>query len=161
MNENIDLTKILEGCPKRTEFYHVGYGRVWFVGIDLYSRNPIKLSTKGEGVCCIADVSVTEKGTLNIFHEGECLLFPSKEQRDWSKFKRFWDNPKENCDKGYEDTVNPDIMYKETYAAKGMTTVKRAAEVFSEMLIELWPVLLDYRGIAKKWENEFRKRLEK
>lgn len=91
MNENIDLAKILEGCPKRTEFYHAGYGRVWFVGIDLYSHNPIKLSTKGD---CIADVSVTEKGTLNIFLEGECLLFPSKEQRDWSKFERFWDKRK-------------------------------------------------------------------
>ena len=157
MNENIDLTKILDGCPKGTEFYHAGYGRVWFVGIDLHSDHPIRLSTAGAAACdCVVDVSATVKGTLTIFHDGECLLYPSKEQRDWSKFKRFWDNPKENYDKGYE----PDIMYKETYAAKGMTTVERAAEVFSEMLIELWPVLLDYRGIAKKWENEFRKRLE-
>ena len=22
---------------------------------------------------------------------GECVLFPSKDQRDWSKFERFWD----------------------------------------------------------------------
>ena len=25
---------------------------------------------------------------------GECVLFPSKDQRDWSKFERFWDKPK-------------------------------------------------------------------
>ena len=27
-------------------------------------------------------------------YDGECLIFPSKEQRDWSKFERFWDKPK-------------------------------------------------------------------
>ena len=41
MNENLDLTKILEGCPKGTEFYHAGFGRVWFFGIDLDSDYPI------------------------------------------------------------------------------------------------------------------------
>ena len=41
MNENLDLTKILEGCPKGTEFYHAGFGRVWFCGIDLDSDYPI------------------------------------------------------------------------------------------------------------------------
>ena len=91
MNENIDLTKILEGCPEGTEFYHVGYGRVWFVGIDLNSNYPIKLSLHNND--CI-HVAVSVKGTLNISYNGECLLVPSKEQRDWSKFERFWDKPK-------------------------------------------------------------------
>ena len=40
------------------------------------------------------------------------------------------------------------------------TMIDKAAEVFSEMLIELCPDLLGFGGIAKKWENEFRKRLE-
>ena len=91
MNENLDLTKILEGCPQGTEFYHACYDRVWFVGIDLYANHPIRLSTIGG---CIADISVTRKGTFSIRYNGECLLFPSKEQRDWSKFERFWDKPK-------------------------------------------------------------------
>ena len=30
----------------------------------------------------------------NYYRSDECLLFPSKDQRDWSKFKRFWDEPK-------------------------------------------------------------------
>ena len=30
----------------------------------------------------------------NYYRSDECLLFPSKDQRDWSKFERFWDNPK-------------------------------------------------------------------
>ena len=91
MNENIDLTKILDGCPEGTEFYHVGYGRVWFVGIDLNSNYPIKLSLHNDN--CI-HAAVSAKGTLDVSYNGECLLVPSKDQRDWSKFERFWDKPK-------------------------------------------------------------------
>ena len=91
MNENLDLTKILEGCPEGTEFYHVGYGRAWLVGINLNSKYPIKLSLCNNN--CI-HAAVTAKGTLDASYNGECLLVPSKEQRDWSKFERFWDKPK-------------------------------------------------------------------
>ena len=30
------------------------------------------------------------KGTISRWHNGECLLFPSKDQRDWSKFTAPW-----------------------------------------------------------------------
>ena len=40
------------------------------------------------------DVSVTKRGTHHTQFDGECTLFPSKDQRDWSKFVRFWDKPK-------------------------------------------------------------------
>ena len=90
MNENIDLTKILDGCPKGTEFYHAGYDRVWLVGIDLYSDHPIKLSLHNDGC---SNISLTKRGTYNIHYNGQCMLFPSKDQRDWSKFVRFWDKP--------------------------------------------------------------------
>ena len=96
MNENIDLTKILEGCPKGTEFYHLGFGRVWFVGINLdneYSNEePILFSLHYDTY--YADTALTKKGTFSTLYEGECLIFPSKDQRDWSKFERFWDKPK-------------------------------------------------------------------
>ena len=91
MNENLDLTKILKGCPVGTEFYHAGYGRVWLVCIDLHSAYPIQLSLNNGPY---AHTSTTKKGTVNIQHEGECILFPSRTQRDWSKFERFWDKPK-------------------------------------------------------------------
>ena len=95
MNENIDLTKILDGCPKGTKFYHAGYGRVVkFVDIDLSSGYPIQLALHNNSSYNYANLAVTEKGTINADYEGECLLFPSKDQRDWSKFERFWDKPK-------------------------------------------------------------------
>ena len=87
MNENIDLTKILKDCPEGTEFYHAVYGRVYFNCIDLNRSYPIRLSFSQE---ISDDVGVTSKGFLNKNHNGECLLFPSKEQRDWSKFTAPW-----------------------------------------------------------------------
>lgn len=90
MNENLDLTKILEGCPVGTEFYSSVYGKVHFVCIDLDSVYAIQFSLSG----CYTNESVTKKGTHNINYAGECVLFPSKDQRDWSKFERFWDKPK-------------------------------------------------------------------
>ena len=35
MNENIDLTIILKGCPKGTKFYSSVYGEVSFERIDI------------------------------------------------------------------------------------------------------------------------------
>ena len=91
MNENLDLTKILEGCPKGTEFYHAGFGRVWFFGIDLDSDYPIRLSLNNDPC---DNTFLTKKGTVNVQYDGECILFPSRTQRDWNKFERFWDKPK-------------------------------------------------------------------
>ena len=87
MNENIDLTKILKDCPEGTEFYHSVYDRVWFCCIDLDCSYPIRLSLSKE----VSDnTGVTSKGNLSKHYNGECILFPSKEQRDWSKFTAPW-----------------------------------------------------------------------
>ena len=91
MNENIDLTKILDGCPVGTKFYHVVFGTVCFLDIRTECIYPIRFTACDK--CCY---SVTSAGLSNIVHnyDGECVLFPSKDQRDWSKFERFWDKPK-------------------------------------------------------------------
>lgn len=89
MNENIDLTKILEGCPKGIDFYHTVYGTVLFNSIDLDSEYPIRFIVGKNQVN-----SVTKSGLAISDYKGECILFPSKDQRDWSKFERFWDKPK-------------------------------------------------------------------
>ena len=89
MNENLDLTKILEGCPKGIDFYHTVYGTVLFNSIELNSEYPIRFIEDNNQVN-----SVTKSGLVISDYKGECVLFPSKDQRDWSKFERFWDKPK-------------------------------------------------------------------
>ena len=85
MNENLDLTKILEGCPIGTEFYSSAFGNLTFVKITLF--NTITMMTTR------CQHSYAKDGRL-YYGVGECTLFPSKDQRDWSKFERFWDKPK-------------------------------------------------------------------
>ena len=97
MNENLDLTKILEGCPEGTKFYSTIYGDCYFTGIVNHKNYPIKLdfySEEGE----YHNDRVTIDGRHRVEYDGECTLFPSKDQRDWSKFVRFWDKPKEKFD---------------------------------------------------------------
>lgn len=94
MNENLDLTKILEGCPGGTKFYSSIFGEVMFIRITAYPVYPIELKvytkTSKDGLITY----VTKDGRKEHDYDGECTLFPSKDQRDWSKFVRFWDKPK-------------------------------------------------------------------
>lgn len=94
MNENLDLTKILDGCPKGTEFYSSVLGKLFLEEINSGSNAEYPMLFKSSD-----DFSVflTKDGQLyNTYEDSECILFPSKDQRDWSKFERFWDKPKED-----------------------------------------------------------------
>ena len=89
MNENIDLTKSLKNCPEGWEFYSSVAGSVLFH--KLYLGNPdypvFVYPVSGRGEICF-----TKKGVYVKDGDAECTLFPSKDQRDWSKFTARWYN---------------------------------------------------------------------
>ena len=89
MNKNIDLTKILKDCPIGWGFYSSIHGDVTFRGIETDSECPVKFfySVKNDSK---KYGSVTEQGLYAPYYYGECTLFPSREQRDWSKFTAPW-----------------------------------------------------------------------
>ena len=92
MNENIDLTKILKDCPKGFKLYSLLHGEVSFRGIDETSDYPITydypiIGCIGESVSAFY---LTRNGAYSSKYNGDCILFPSKEQRDWSKFTAPW-----------------------------------------------------------------------
>ena len=89
MNENLNLVEILKGCPRGTKFYSSVFGEVELLEIKEGYLHPIGLR------CFNGDrMYITVEGRLFPTYNGECVLFPSKDQRDWSKFERFWDKPK-------------------------------------------------------------------
>ena len=89
MNENIDLTKILDRCPVGTKLYSTTHG---IVTLQTVEKNKIIVS---DYRYCTIDYSKEGRYCPHIYGEtGECTLFPSREVRDWSKFERFWDKPK-------------------------------------------------------------------
>lgn len=87
MNENVDLTKILKNCPKGWEFYSSVLGEVEFEGIfdDRKQADCIVVRTGKLGYT----TGFTKEG-FYLKGKGECTLFPSKDQRDWSKFTAPW-----------------------------------------------------------------------
>ena len=85
MNENIDLTKILENCPEGTEFWSDDYGKVWFKCISTSLENPVKVR-RTDGY----NAYYTKEGQYSIDFPASCLLWPSKDCRDWSKFTAPW-----------------------------------------------------------------------
>lgn len=82
MNENLNLVEILKDCPSGTKLYSTIYGEVEIVGI--YSDFAYKIKLRAENGTLS---SVTSNGRYYDDFNGECTLFPSREQRDWSKFK--------------------------------------------------------------------------
>ena len=76
MIENLDLCLILKDCPKDIKLYCTFLGDVLFSKIE---DNKIFIHTS------YAIYSLYSDGKFT--YEGECVLFPSIEQRDWSKFK--------------------------------------------------------------------------
>lgn len=83
MNENLDLTKILKDCPKGTKFYSRGLGIVKFCSIN---DNLKYITVKNK----TGSVLYKENGKVYYYadEDAEIDLFPSKYQRDWSKWQR-------------------------------------------------------------------------
>ena len=84
MSKNIDLTKILKDCPRGKKFYSTIFGEVEFLGF--YEDEGYAITIKRN-----FDIAhITKDGRYLSGFNGECTLFPSKEQRDWSKFTAPW-----------------------------------------------------------------------
>ena len=85
MNENIDLTKILENCPVGWEFWSDNYGKVRFKCINKSYDRPIFVKRTDGG-----NAYYTKEGWCIKDFSASCLLWPSKDCRDWSKFTAPW-----------------------------------------------------------------------
>ena len=83
MNENLNLVEILKDCPKGTKLYSTVFGEVEFMKVfqeKVFYSIEIKLNNN-------LIENLTKDGRMFTEYSGECTLFPSREQRDWSKFK--------------------------------------------------------------------------
>lgn len=77
MEEKINIAEILENKSQGTKLYSLTYGDCFYqeytgdFGIECQNQNGVQFNLDEYGRYCI---------------EGECILFPSKEMRDWEKF---------------------------------------------------------------------------
>lgn len=84
MNENLNLVEILKDCPKGTKLYSPIYGDVELANVsqDKGETYPIQVKLSENLI-----ESFNKDGRIYVEFRGECMLFPSREQRDWSQFK--------------------------------------------------------------------------
>lgn len=104
METKINIAAILESKPQGTKLYSLTYGDCSYqgytgdFGIECQSQNGVQLNLDEYGKYCI---------------EGECILFPSKEMRDWSKFS--WKKGDVLVSNDGEETIFFDRFTDDTY----------------------------------------------
>lgn len=79
----MNIAEILKHCPKGTKLYSLIHGEVTLDEVNIENNYPITVIT-----CKNIYEYFTSEGTLRrCYPNSECILFPSKEQRDWKKFR--------------------------------------------------------------------------
>lgn len=81
MNNKINIAEILKDCPKGTKLYSPLFGNVTLEEVDTSITVPIKVIDSLNFYNCF-----TKTGLYYNRTNAECLLFPSSEMRDWTKF---------------------------------------------------------------------------
>lgn len=80
MEQRINIAELLKDCPKGMELYSPLCGKCVFDRLNFGTIICKKQNTQ--------EITFTSKGhyMLPVFDDCECMIFPSKDQRDWSKF---------------------------------------------------------------------------
>lgn len=78
----MNIAEILKKCPKGMKLYSPVYGEVEFVKVKYGKSYAIHCITKDGAL----DYFTSDGRLYYDFPDAECMLFPSKDQRDWNKF---------------------------------------------------------------------------
>ena len=78
----MNIAEILKYCPEGTKLYSLVDGEVTLKRIEDYAQYPIEVITNDH-----KNNLYTKDGLFYHNSLGECVLFPSIDQRDWNKFR--------------------------------------------------------------------------
>lgn len=160
MEVKINVAEILKNKPRGTKLYSMIHGKCSFEAVtdEIFKIN---FCTSKFGLTQSGECTLIKFG--NMYDGGECIIFPSKEMRDWSKFQ--WEKgdvlisndagTEVIFDKWYDDTytnfygkhylnseVKNNIKYNETF----LCTTERYS--------------LEDKDIAQTYINTIEKRLD-
>lgn len=139
MNENINLVEILKEHNGET-FYSPLCGEIIYKGINTkHSFNCLHFVYEGQTHNRSEDYYLSKEGTLHI--NGECLVFPSKKERDWNKWFEC------NKFKTWDDYIKEhNIFYKPTIIINNVydTTSKYSKSVIA--LYKIFFIIDSYYG---------------
>ena len=78
----MDIAELLKKCPKGMKLYSPIFGEVKLEDVRNEQNFPIYCITEKGGI----DAFTSDGRIYSEYPHAECVLFPSKDQRDWSKF---------------------------------------------------------------------------
>lgn len=81
MNNEINIAEILKDCPKGTKLYSPLFGDVTLEEVDSTWAATVKIRYRPNSC-----TNFFKTGLYYNYEGAECLLFPSSEMRDWTKF---------------------------------------------------------------------------
>lgn len=82
MENKINIAEILKDCPKWMKLYSPIYGEIELLKVNSNDTYPIIIT-----IGIDSTGTFTSNGRLyEQYHSAECILFPSREMRDWTKF---------------------------------------------------------------------------
>lgn len=142
MNENLNLAEILKDCPKGTKLYSCIHGEVEFCKLikGCYSISVTTIRNETH--------LFTSDGRNERFYDGECMLFPSKDNRDWSTFVA----PKKKFERFDTKTLKPfDQVLMRDKALTWSWTPRILSYIDSDGIFvdtsgEGWEVAIPYKG---------------
>lgn len=76
----MNIAEILKYCPKGTKLYSLINGEVFLKNVESGTQYPIEVTKNN-----IGSEYYSKDGLYYL--NGECVLFPSKDQRNWKKFR--------------------------------------------------------------------------
>lgn len=81
-NNKINIAEILKDCPKGTKLYSPIYGEIELLKVNSNYTYPINITIGIDST----DTFTSDGRLYEQYHSAECILFPSREMRDWTKF---------------------------------------------------------------------------
>lgn len=150
MNENLNLVKILKDCPKGTKLYTpiIGEVELYKIHENNNSSYPINVIYNNENEDEV--FSFTKDGRFDKNAPiNSCLLFPSKNQYDWSKFK--CSKPKFDPDtlKPFDKVLVKDLGKDEVWQAAFFSHIGKGAFPFVCSGSILWRKCIPYNDDTK------------
>ena len=107
MEQKLNIAEILKNKPRGTKLYSMIHGKCSSEAVtdEIFKIN---FCTSKFGLTQSGECTLIKFG--NMYDGGECIIFPSKEMRDWSKFQ--WDDVLISNDGGTEVIFDKWYLYK-------------------------------------------------
>lgn len=136
----MDIAEILKDCPKGVKLHSIVHGIVTFDSIDdsSYVNHPVVVRDGFGNRHCF-----TRDGRLDFNFDGECILFPSKENRDWSTFNA----PKKRSMLSYENIEDEFLKHVnvESAATRLCASEAKKLDCVLKLMRTMWCLNLDWK----------------